>query len=239
MADLSRAKAKDFSIDSILFRKGRTSPDTWSSIRSTTPHGESESIRPSIFPGGHRMLATAPSLRAPWVAPTGLKTAATDVSVTMQLPPLISNLQHISPNSQFPICSYPGFRNRRSRKASFDRKPRQAYSTKQLERLETEFKIDKYLTVSKRLELAELLGLTEAQVKTWNARQAIFYSVIFGQWWVLCRSLIISSDSRQVSKSTNEMEKATKCSGTNNSASDVLQLDGISKQCDLTVDSFP
>ncbi|CAH0554064.1 unnamed protein product [Brassicogethes aeneus] len=48
-----------------------------------------------------------------------------------------------------------------------DRKPRQAYSAKQLERLETEFKVDKYLSVSKRLELSKALGLTEVQIKTW------------------------------------------------------------------------
>lgn len=48
-----------------------------------------------------------------------------------------------------------------------DRKPRQAYSAKQLERLETEFKIDKYLSVSKRMELSKALNLTEVQIKTW------------------------------------------------------------------------
>lgn len=48
-----------------------------------------------------------------------------------------------------------------------DRKPRQAYSAKQLERLESEFKIDKYLSVSKRMELSKALNLTEVQIKTW------------------------------------------------------------------------
>lgn len=57
--------------------------------------------------------------------------------------------------------------NRRSRKPGLDRKPRQAYSAKQLERLETEFKIDKYLSVSKRMELSKALNLTEVQIKTW------------------------------------------------------------------------
>ncbi|KAF2364701.1 Homeobox domain [Trinorchestia longiramus] len=56
---------------------------------------------------------------------------------------------------------------RRSRKPGADRKPRQAYSAKQLERLEAEFKIDKYLSVSKRLELSQSLNLTETQIKTW------------------------------------------------------------------------
>ncbi|KAL7295272.1 hypothetical protein TKK_0011409 [Trichogramma kaykai] len=56
---------------------------------------------------------------------------------------------------------------RRTRKPGIDRKPRQAYSVKQLDRLEAEFKIDKYLSVSKRLELSKCLGLTEVQIKTW------------------------------------------------------------------------
>ncbi|XP_016911400.2 homeobox protein HMX2 isoform X2 [Apis cerana] len=56
---------------------------------------------------------------------------------------------------------------RRSRKPGIDRKPRQAYSAKQLERLEAEFKIDKYLSVSKRMELSKSLNLTEVQIKTW------------------------------------------------------------------------
>ncbi|XP_033213774.1 homeobox protein MSH-D-like [Belonocnema kinseyi] len=56
---------------------------------------------------------------------------------------------------------------RRSRKPGIDRKPRQAYSAKQLERLEAEFKVDKYLSVSKRMELSKCLNLTEVQIKTW------------------------------------------------------------------------
>lgn len=56
---------------------------------------------------------------------------------------------------------------KRSRKPGVDRKPRQAYSAKQLERLENEFKQDKYLSVSKRLELSKCLNLTEVQIKTW------------------------------------------------------------------------
>ncbi|XP_026477733.1 homeobox protein ceh-19-like [Ctenocephalides felis] len=55
----------------------------------------------------------------------------------------------------------------RSRKSGVDRKPRQAYSAKQLERLEGEFKLDKYLSVSKRMELSRSLDLTEVQIKTW------------------------------------------------------------------------
>ncbi|XP_030041302.2 barH-like 2 homeobox protein [Manduca sexta] len=57
--------------------------------------------------------------------------------------------------------------HRRPRRAGPERKPRQAYSAKQLERLEAEFKLDKYLSVSKRMELSKALGLTEVQIKTW------------------------------------------------------------------------
>lgn len=56
---------------------------------------------------------------------------------------------------------------KRFRKPGIDRKPRQAYSAKQLERLENEFKHDKYLSVSKRMELSKCLSLTEVQIKTW------------------------------------------------------------------------
>ncbi|KAH7945625.1 hypothetical protein HPB49_013418 [Dermacentor silvarum] len=52
-------------------------------------------------------------------------------------------------------------------KPGVERKPRQAYSAKQLERLEAEFKVDKYLSVSKRMELSATLNLTEVQIKTW------------------------------------------------------------------------
>lgn len=65
------------------------------------------------------------------------------------------------------LVSAPKPSSRRSRKPGLDRKPRQAYSAKQLERLESEFKLDKYLSVSKRMELSKALNLTEVQIKTW------------------------------------------------------------------------
>lgn len=70
-------------------------------------------------------------------------------------------------NSDNIIFSAPKPASRRSRKPGLDRKPRQAYSAKQLERLESEFKLDKYLSVSKRMELSQSLNLTEVQIKTW------------------------------------------------------------------------
>ncbi|KAE8737933.1 hypothetical protein FOCC_FOCC016598, partial [Frankliniella occidentalis] len=83
------------------------------------------------------------------------------------------------------VVAAPKPAGRRSRKPGLDRKPRQAYSARQLERLETEFKVgqsdnlvvihvnpdtlqvDKYLSVSKRMELSKALSLTEVQIKTW------------------------------------------------------------------------
>lgn len=68
--------------------------------------------------------------------------------------------------------------NRKSRKPGLDRKPRQAYSAKQLERLEGEFKVDKYLSVSKRMELSKTLNLTEVQIKTWFQVSFPFFSPV-------------------------------------------------------------
>ncbi|CAJ0604265.1 unnamed protein product [Cylicocyclus nassatus] len=56
---------------------------------------------------------------------------------------------------------------KRSRKAIGDRKPRQAYTARQLEKLESEFQNDKYLSVQKRVQLSRSLNLTETQIKTW------------------------------------------------------------------------
>ncbi|XP_052900619.1 daxx-like protein [Anopheles moucheti] len=56
---------------------------------------------------------------------------------------------------------------KRYRKQNRERKPRQAYSAMQLERLEDEFQRNIYLNVNKRFELAQCLGLTETQIKTW------------------------------------------------------------------------
>ncbi|KAK0397967.1 hypothetical protein QR680_002363 [Steinernema hermaphroditum] len=56
---------------------------------------------------------------------------------------------------------------RRSRKSVCERKPRQAYSSNQLDMLEQEFKHDKYLSVNKRIYLSKTLNLTETQIKTW------------------------------------------------------------------------
>ncbi|KJH44390.1 homeobox domain protein [Dictyocaulus viviparus] len=56
---------------------------------------------------------------------------------------------------------------KRARKPVGDRKPRQAYTAVQLEKLELEFQSDKYLSVQKRIQLSRSLNLSETQVKTW------------------------------------------------------------------------
>ena len=91
---------------------------------------------------------------------------------------------------QIVISTAPKPVGRRHRRPGADRKPRQAYSVKQLEQLESEFKVrklktilaissiiwkqkwlnqkvDKYLSVTKRMELSKNLSLTEVQIKTW------------------------------------------------------------------------
>lgn len=75
----------------------------------------------------------------------------------------------ITPSLLYIFCVQlgPKLLGKRSRKPGIDRKPRQAYSVKQLEKLENEFKQDKYLSVSKRMELSKTLNLTEVQIKTW------------------------------------------------------------------------
>ena len=47
------------------------------------------------------------------------------------------------------------------------RRPRTAYSSEQLSTLENYFKISKYLTRTKRFEVAKELDLSESQVKIW------------------------------------------------------------------------
>ncbi|XP_059610369.1 homeobox protein Dlx1a [Phlebotomus argentipes] len=80
---------------------------------------------------------------------------------------LHSKTPSIQNNYLLGLQAGPKTTGKRSRKPGVDRKPRQAYSAKQLERLENEFKQDKYLSVSKRMELSKCLSLTEVQIKTW------------------------------------------------------------------------
>ncbi|XP_066994766.1 homeobox protein engrailed-1-B [Anabrus simplex] len=147
-----------FSIDSILGRDDkRLVPEGSSTFVCPTP----VSLYPSTWGTGY---ATPSSSSTPYSAlayPASLATASASLlygswfASSTKAPTQLLGLQAPKPVG------------RRSRKPGIDRKPRQAYSAKQLERLEAEFKIDKYLSVSKRMELSKALNLTEVQIKTW------------------------------------------------------------------------
>ncbi|XP_054162267.1 homeobox protein ceh-19-like [Oppia nitens] len=47
------------------------------------------------------------------------------------------------------------------------KRPRTSFTANQIKTLETEFDKNKYLSVSKRLQLSKLLSLTETQIKIW------------------------------------------------------------------------
>uniref|UniRef100_A0A0K0END0 Homeobox domain-containing protein n=1 Tax=Strongyloides stercoralis TaxID=6248 RepID=A0A0K0END0_STRER len=84
-------------------------------------------------------------------------------------PGLLSNIENPSLVELQMLLGY-RFRKheyRRKKVLSFDRKPRQAYSTRQLQRLEYEFNKDKYLSIQKRYQLSHELNLSETQIKTW------------------------------------------------------------------------
>ncbi|XP_032233891.1 brain-specific homeobox protein homolog [Nematostella vectensis] len=82
---------------------------------------------------------------------------------------------------EIPVCPMPpyltqlrmptvaGFHPFLHTRKRFMRKPKQRplFSHNQIQRLEKEFKEEKYLTESKRAELSKDLGMTETQVKTW------------------------------------------------------------------------
>ena len=60
-----------------------------------------------------------------------------------------------------------GYNVRRSQIQSREKKPRQIFSTKQIERLEREFDENRYVAALKREELSSALNLTETQLRTW------------------------------------------------------------------------
>ncbi|EDO32495.1 predicted protein, partial [Nematostella vectensis] len=47
------------------------------------------------------------------------------------------------------------------------KRPRTAFTNEQIKDLEAEFQKSKYLSVSRRMELANSLSLTETQIKIW------------------------------------------------------------------------
>nr|XP_003706711.1 PREDICTED: homeobox protein engrailed-2-B [Megachile rotundata] len=129
----------------------------------------SQFIRPTAVPATHS------DINASLYTPTGLSYSEVTLSdpsgysaTSLASASLLYNswFAQTKPGQLFGLQA-PKPSGRRSRKPGIDRKPRQAYSAKQLERLESEFKIDKYLSVSKRMELSKSLNLTEVQIKTW------------------------------------------------------------------------
>ncbi|XP_064597992.1 homeobox protein engrailed-1a-like [Liolophura sinensis] len=58
-------------------------------------------------------------------------------------------------------------RNRRQDKVVQEKRPRTAFSASQLDRLKNEFEQSRYLTESKRQDLARELNLNESQIKIW------------------------------------------------------------------------
>ncbi|XP_076241216.1 uncharacterized protein LOC143183543 [Calliopsis andreniformis] len=130
---------------------------------------ESQFIKPTAIPATHS------DMNAALYAPAGLSYSEVTFSdpsgysaTSLASASLLYNswFAQTKPGQLFGLQA-PKPSGRRSRKPGIDRKPRQAYSAKQLERLEAEFKIDKYLSVSKRMELSKSLNLTEVQIKTW------------------------------------------------------------------------
>ncbi|XP_029661733.1 homeobox protein engrailed-1a-like [Formica exsecta] len=171
------AASSAFTIDNILGRNEKR--DQTSRIDSSGDKEEDQEemddrieghfVRPTAIP------ATRPDLEGGLYTHTGFSYpdgALTDSSAYSATSLASASLLYSSwfaqtkPGQLFGLQA-PKPSGRRSRKPGIDRKPRQAYSAKQLERLEAEFKIDKYLSVSKRMELSKCLNLTEVQIKTW------------------------------------------------------------------------
>ncbi|XP_065337946.1 brain-specific homeobox protein homolog [Cloeon dipterum] len=143
------SKAKAFYIENIIDKSPSSHLPPNSKVLRPTP---SNAPMPFDFSQGAQLAPEVPSMPC---------------LHTPQYPLFYNNWFPGKHHSQFFGLQAPKPVGRRSRKPGIDRKPRQAYSAKQLERLESEFKIDKYLSVSKRLELSKALHLTEVQIKTW------------------------------------------------------------------------
>lgn len=59
------------------------------------------------------------------------------------------------------------------------RKARTAFTDHQLQTLEKSFERQKYLSVQDRMELANKLGLSDTQVKTWYQNRRYVHFVLF------------------------------------------------------------
>ncbi|XP_078039003.1 uncharacterized protein LOC144471120 [Augochlora pura] len=170
------AVSSAFTIDNILGKHDERDAEVSSSFNQSEDKDEDDRdekfeegqfIKPTAIPATHSDMGL--------YAPTGLSYSEVTFSdptgysaTSFASASLLYNswFAQTKPGQLFGLQA-PKPSGRRSRKPGIDRKPRQAYSAKQLERLEAEFKIDKYLSVSKRMELSKSLNLTEVQIKTW------------------------------------------------------------------------
>ncbi|XP_017882834.1 homeobox protein MSH-C-like [Ceratina calcarata] len=172
------AASSAFTIDNILGRREKKDADLSSGLNDCEDREEEqgdEKIEDNQFIRPTAISATRSEMSPGLYAPTGLSYSEVTLSDASSYSATSLASASILYNSWFaqtkPVQLFglqaPKPSGRRSRKPGIDRKPRQAYSAKQLERLEAEFKIDKYLSVSKRMELSKSLNLTEVQIKTW------------------------------------------------------------------------
>ncbi|XP_076677133.1 uncharacterized protein LOC143373621 isoform X2 [Andrena cerasifolii] len=175
------AVSSAFTIDNILGRHEERDTDVSSSLNNSEDRDEeqdereekmeeSQFIKPTAIPAAHSDMSAA--LYAPaglsysevtFADPSGY--SATSLASASFL--YNSWFAQTKPGQLFGLQA-PKPSGRRSRKPGIDRKPRQAYSAKQLERLEAEFKIDKYLSnrrtkwkkqLTSRLKIAQRQGL--------------------------------------------------------------------------------
>ncbi|XP_068429051.1 homeobox protein engrailed-1-B-like [Clinocottus analis] len=56
---------------------------------------------------------------------------------------------------------------KKSKSGKEDKRPRTAFTAEQLQRLKTEFQVNRYITEQRRQSLAQELGLNESQIKIW------------------------------------------------------------------------
>ncbi|AWP12686.1 Homeobox protein engrailed-like [Scophthalmus maximus] len=56
---------------------------------------------------------------------------------------------------------------KKSKSGKEDKRPRTAFTAEQLQRLKTEFQVNRYITEQRRQALAQELGLNESQIKIW------------------------------------------------------------------------
>ncbi|KAG7190975.1 hypothetical protein KM043_007024 [Ampulex compressa] len=174
------AASSAFTIDNILGRNEKRVEVKYFGLDTSRERDEDQEKREDRHEEGHFIKPTAipaahPDINGTLYAHPGLsypEPTLTDPSgysaTSLASASLLYNswFAQTKPGQLFGLQA-PKPSGRRSRKPGIDRKPRQAYSAKQLERLEAEFKIDKYLSVSKRMELSKSLNLTEVQIKTW------------------------------------------------------------------------